>query len=117
MSGLNSDDKVVCINDDCRQSVWGQSASDFSFFEGLIQNGTTYCVERVYDAENGTQGLVLTTPKIYLAGREAGWNSTRFRRIHPKVSVVRAESTSKEKLDALAELKQSLLQRAFAGDR
>jgi hypothetical protein len=116
MSGFNSNDKVVCINDDCRQSVWGQSASEFSFPGGLIQNGATYCVERVFDTQNGTQGLVLTTPKIYLAGSEIGWNSTRFRRVHPEVSVVRAESTSKEELDALAKLKQSLLQRAFAGD-
>ena len=84
MSAFNPNDKVICINDDCRQSVWGTPAVDFEFPEGVIQEGAIYCVVETWPDQHGTQGLILASPRIFTGGSRAGWNSSRFRRMNPR---------------------------------
>ena len=77
---FQANDKVICINGDFRDSVFGIPGSRFLTPDGVPREGKVYCVRKVVPGENGTQGLFLAGIRTFLDGREAGFNSTRFRK-------------------------------------
>ncbi len=81
---FHPNDKVVCVNDDFRASVFGVPAERFDFPQGVPRKGQVYCVHAVFPAYHGTQGLELCGLPIFTAGHESGWNSSRFRKVQPE---------------------------------
>lgn len=78
---LRQNDKVICVNDDFRRSVFGIPGQEFHVPHGLPIRGQLYTVRRAEVGEQGTQGLFLVGLQTFLKGREVGFNSTRFRKV------------------------------------
>ena len=74
-------DKVVCLNDDFRVSIFGKPEDQFDTPQGNPRKGQVYCVRNAYSGEQGTQGLLLVGLSTFVDGREIGFNSTRFRKV------------------------------------
>ena len=77
----------------------GISSLDFTFPNGFLQEGASYCVERSIQNPDGSCGLFLTGLPLYLYDREANWHHLRFRK---------SRSQKKELAKSEKELKQSV---------
>lgn len=75
-------DKVVCVNDEFERSVFGIPEKEFDAPHGVPIKGQVYTVRSVANGQLGTQGLFLVGLQTSIDGREVGFNSTRFRKVH-----------------------------------
>jgi len=75
--------KLVCIDaTPIPILAWsGLSVLDFTFPHGFLQEGTTYCVERATQNNDGSYGLRLTGLPILCQGHESNWHHLRFRKL------------------------------------
>ena len=78
---FKANDKVVCVNDDFRFSVFGIPRDRFHAPHGTPREGEVYCVRAVGPGEAGTQAVFLVGLSSHLDEHEVGFNSTRFRKV------------------------------------
>jgi hypothetical protein len=75
--------KVICI-DATPIPIYCASAwepDDFSFPNGFLQEGTTYCVARAIQNPDRSFGLHLAGLPMFFRGREGNWHHLRFRKV------------------------------------
>lgn len=85
--------KVICIDATPIPIRCGPGITvlDFTFPNGFLQEGTTYCAERAHPLPDGSFGLYLTGLPILIHGQVANWHSSRFEILQPQGQKIKTQ--------------------------